>query len=109
MVVPVNKTIEEPEIPSFSEYTKKALEEEERKREEERNKKKKNLNIGLEAGSKENITRVHANTDSAEVGSVASWHQKVTKKNFASLDCGSKVAAANQEAQNALHLITPSK
>jgi uncharacterized protein YegJ (DUF2314 family) len=35
----MNKTIEEPEIPSFSEYTKKALEEEDRKREEERKKK----------------------------------------------------------------------
>ena len=29
----MNKTVEEPEIPSFSEYTKKALEEEDRKRE----------------------------------------------------------------------------
>merc|ERR1712129_186877 len=32
----MNKTIEEPEIPSFSEYTKKALEEEDRKREEKK-------------------------------------------------------------------------
>ena len=68
----------------------------------------KNLNTG-EAGSKENTTRVHDNTASVEAGVVASWHKKVTKKNFGNLDCGAKVAAANQEAQNALHLITPSK
>merc|ERR1712008_382393 len=53
----MNKTIEEPEIPSFSEYTKKALEEEDRKREEERKKKeemKKNLNTG--EGTVEEVT-----------------------------------------------------
>jgi len=107
--VKINKTTaEEPEIPSFREYTQKALEEEERKREEREKEKKKNLNnhIGEAFGSKENTTGVNANT--ALVDSV-NWHQKITKKNFASLDCGAKVAAANQEAQNALNIISPSK
>ena len=40
----LNKTTEEPEIPSFREWTQKALEEEERKREEKEKEKKKNLN-----------------------------------------------------------------
>ena len=44
---PINKTIEEPEIPSFSEYTKKALEEEDRKREEERKKKEEMKKVKL--------------------------------------------------------------
>ena len=60
-----------------------------------------------EAGSKENATRVNANVVTADSG--IAWHQKVTKKNFASLDCGAKVAAANPEAQNGLHLISYSK
>ena len=60
-----------------------------------------------EAGSKENATRVNANVATADSG--VAWHQKVTKKNFASLDCGAKVAAANPEAQNGLHLISYSK
>jgi hypothetical protein len=43
----MNKTVEEPEIPSFSEYTKKALEEEDRKREEERKKKEEMKKVKL--------------------------------------------------------------
>ena len=40
----LNKTTEEAELPSFREFTQKALEEEERKREEKEKEKKKNLN-----------------------------------------------------------------
>jgi len=106
----LNKTAEEPEIPSFREWTEKALEEEEKKRKEKEKEKKKNLNrvvVEGEAGSKENATHVNANVVTADSG--IAWHQKVTKKNFASLDCGAKVAAANPEAQNGLHLISYSK
>ena len=31
------------------------------------------------------------------------------KKNFASLDCGAKIAAANAESQSATNIFTPSR
>lgn len=96
------------EIPSFREWTQKALEEEQKKREEEKRKreeekKKMQQNLMNNAeGSKENTTK--AMTDSNH-----GTHQIRLKKNFASLDCGAKVAAANAEAQSALNIITPSR
>lgn len=113
-----------PEIPSFSEWTQKALEEEQkkreverRKREEEKEKKKKNLQTtsnqnggspasGSTEGAKENSTRLAVPEPHV---TNANHHTARLKKNFASLDCGAKVAAANSEAQSALNIITPSR
>ena len=41
--------------------------------------------------------------------SEAAPHPNRMKKNFASLDCGAKVAGANPEAQSASNIITPSR
>lgn len=99
------------DIPSFSEWTQKTLEEEQKKREEERRKReeekekkkmKHSSHNGLEV--KENSTKITSPDHPS-----SSSNQIRLKKNFASLDCGAKVAASNAEAQSALNIITPSR
>ncbi len=109
-----NKTEPAEEIPSFREWTQKALEEEQKKREEEKRKrdeekekKKREMQQNLmnnAEGSKENTTRVSLSDSNHGAHQISRL-----KKNFASLDCGAKVAAANSEAQSALNIITPSR
>lgn len=88
----------EAEIPSFREYTQKALEKEQKER-ETKMRKKTTLNHQSE-GNKESNKTTNVNINSVAGG---------LKKNFASLDCGAKIAAANAESQSATNIFTPSR
>ncbi|XP_059094284.1 uncharacterized protein LOC131889236 isoform X2 [Tigriopus californicus] len=96
----------EPDIPSFSEWAQKALEEEEKKKEEKRKK---------VVEEKEKMKQ-----QQQQNGKVSSSHHappppsvmvpnKALKKNFASLDCGAKVVGANSESQGASNIISTSR
>lgn len=96
----------EPPIREFAEFREKALEEEQKKKDEEKRKRAEdkklkqnhqNLMNNVDQGGTENKT------------SEAAPHPNRMKKNFASLDCGAKVAGANPEAQSASNIITPSR
>ena len=95
-LTPENETnpISEPDILSFREYTQKALEEEQKKREIEKRKK---------------TTHNHPEGSKESNKTVASIGAGGLKKNFASLDCGAKIAAANAESQSASNIFTPSR
>ena len=109
-----------PEIPSFSEWTQKALEEEQKKREEDKRKReeekeKKKLKNSGSSSTDTASARATPEKENATRSSVPEVHPGTTpqiarlKKNFASLDCGAKVAAANAEAQSPLNIITASR
>ena len=114
---PPSSALNEAEIPSFGEWKQKALEEEQKKREEEKRKKedeKKKLLLVNNAeggkGSKEfNKTNGGLGglfTKDSVAGSTVSGG---LKKNFASLDCGAKIAAANAESASASNIFTTSR
>ena len=110
---PPSSALNEAEIPSFGEWKQKALEEEQKKREEEKRKKedeKKKLlvnNAEGGKGSKEfNKTNGGLFTKDSVAGSTVSGG---LKKNFASLDCGAKIAAANAESASASNIFTTSR
>ncbi|XP_060535763.1 SUN domain-containing ossification factor [Cylas formicarius] len=85
--VSANTTTEQSEeIPSFSEWAQKQLEEVE---------KKEPLNSSI-SGYNLNGTRVGSNA-------------KLRWKNYASVDCGAKVIQANPEAQNSWAILSPSR
>lgn len=81
-----NKTEEkEEDIPSFSEWTQKQLEEAERKKEK-----------GNVSSNNQNLIKNMNNL-------------KLRSKNYASPDCGSKIVAANPEAVSAGAVLSPSR
>ena len=97
-LVPENDTVtSEPDILSFREYTQKALEEEQKKREIEKRKKTAATKLNHPESKETNKTIVTINSSGG------------LKKNFASLDCGAKIAAANAESQSASNIFTPSR
>lgn len=104
-----NKT--EPDIPSFREWTQKALEEEQKKREEEKREKeqKKKQNGNGERSGENSTVLASEGGQSSHAHHAIPVHLARLKKNFASLDCGAKIAAANAEAQSALNIITSSR
>lgn len=79
-------TIKHEDIPSFSEWTQKQLEEAEKKRE---------------------LVNDSSNTQNYNPKQNAS--SKVRSKNYASPDCGAKIVAANPEATNAGAVLSSSK
>eukprot|EP00095_Tigriopus_kingsejongensis_P006248 maker-scaffold1159_size58420-snap-gene-0.17 protein:Tk06248 transcript:maker-scaffold1159_size58420-snap-gene-0.17-mRNA-1 annotation:"protein osteopotentia" len=98
-----NKT--EPDIPSFSEWAQKALEEEEKKREEEKRKK---VEEKEKMKQKQQQNGQHSPNDSPAPQTPATAI-KALKKNFASLDCGAKVVGTNAESQGGGNLISTSR
>lgn len=81
-----NKTDEkEEDIPSFSEWTQKQLEEAERKKEK-----------GNVSSNQQNVVKNINNL-------------KLRSKNYASPDCGAKIIAANPEAVSAGSVLSPSR
>lgn len=105
----------EAEIPSFREWTQKALEEEQKKREEEKRKKedekKKLLLINNAEGGKgsKEFNKTNGVLGGFTKDNVASTVSGGLKKNFASLDCGAKIAAANAESASASNIFTTSR
>ena len=99
----------EQEIPSFREWSQKALEEEQKKLEEEKRKKEEEKEKKKQLQQQQQ--KLNENKNAEKVTSVESPQEtaKALKKNFASLDCGAKVVSANPESQGAGNIISPSR
>ena len=87
------------------EWAQKALEEEEKKKEEM---KKQKIQNGAGSNGHGTVERNETDTAAARKPSHPSVEPRL-KKNFASLDCGAKVVAANAESNGAHNIISPSR
>ncbi|XP_029038386.2 SUN domain-containing ossification factor isoform X1 [Osmia bicornis bicornis] len=85
-IVPVGSTNPHEDIPSFSEWTQKRLEEAEKKK------------------THPNASVQNAGTPTRGVGGM-----KVRSKNYASPDCGAKIVAANPEARSARSVLVSTR
>ena len=84
------------------------LEEEQKKKEEEKRKREEDKKFKQPHQNLMNNAEGQAENKTSEANPNAPHHPKM-KKNFASQDCGAKIAGANAEAQSALNVITPSR
>jgi len=109
-----NKT--EQDIPSFSEWTQKALLEEQKKKKEEKGKKKQQQQQQQQQQQHQTLPEINGTTvDKDSNGQppepllVTPAPTKVLKKNFASTECGAKVVGSNPESNGAKNVISSSR